>query len=64
MDEDTIPPPGDGLMALADGLAQAIEIAAGHRERCIAQGFSPTMAEQMAFSVHQGLMMRMFSHGG
>lgn len=64
MDESMIPPPGEGLMLLADGLTQAIEVAAGHRERAIAAGFSPTIAEQMAYGVHQGLLMRMFSPVG
>ena len=43
------------MLAAAEGLAGIIDIAAGHRERAIAAGFSPTAAEQMALDVHHGI---------
>jgi len=46
----------NALLDAAEGLAQLIEVAVGHRERCIAQGFSPTMAEMMAVHLHNELV--------
>lgn len=44
--------PAEALAQLADFLAQAIEISNGHREKCMAVGFSPTVAELMGVVVH------------
>lgn len=46
----------DGLLAVADGLTQIIELAAGHRNRALAAGFSNEAAEEMAVEVHRKLV--------
>ena len=46
----------DPFMAVADHFTKLIEVSTGHREKAIAAGFSPTVAEQMALQVHAMLM--------
>lgn len=53
----------EAMMLMADQLTRFIEVAAGHREKALAAGFSPTIAEQMAFTVHQGLCIKAFGTG-
>ena len=40
----------------ADGFAQILELAVGYREKCLANGFSPTAAETMAMQLHAEMM--------
>ena len=42
----------EGLAAMFDGLAAVMAVAAGYRERALAAGFSPEIAEQMAARFH------------
>lgn len=39
-----------------DGLDQVVELLVGFRERLLANGFSPTAAEQMAIQFHAGML--------
>lgn len=46
-------------MTLVETLASTfVTAAASYRERCVAEGFSETAAEQMALAVHQSLIAR------
>lgn len=50
-----------GLMQVAELVAEIPRQVAIHRANLEAEGFSPTMAEYMAYQYHGGLMATFFS---
>lgn len=46
----------EALVQAADAFAKIIEVCAGHRARAEAAGFSPTVAEHMAVTLHDALI--------
>ena len=52
------------MAAAADAIRTLVELAAGHRQTCLAAGFSETAAEQMAVALHGCLCINAFNLGG
>jgi hypothetical protein len=63
-EEPLIPEPDDSWMealtSTSDALDSLIELAAGHRIRAEAAGFSPKVAEAMAAALYGYLLTAMF----
>jgi hypothetical protein len=51
------------LATLAEAFEQLIELSAGHKEKCIARGFSPEAAEHMAVAFHTEMLGVAFRNG-
>lgn len=49
-----------GLMQLADLTKTILDATDGHRQECLARGYSPTAAEVMAMEVHNGMTRMVF----
>ena len=58
------PSPAEAMANMADSIRQLVELSAGHRQTCLAAGFSETAAEQMAVALHGCLCIGAFGIGG